>query len=1572
MSVSMCPKDYLPSKESLCCPEYSEQDLIQFHKQPKIIQAENFLASITMAGGGIVSATSTSPAPGHTIYSPASFHNLNSLINQSQGLGTCIAFGIQKKSPIPLFMTTILPFTTDEDDDDDDIDDIASKQHSALDDYIYNSHVKEKGDVLEQEDPGVSYKNCLSSYMELNGKSKDLLQLNYVYLDNACIQYNKYYSVMQFPGIVSTIIPYIPEQKLKQELNHQFQDTYPHIPPSFTYLYIYIYIITKAITLCEISVTVEKYETDLIYDAGTLGLAFAYFEQLVNQRYVYKKNRKLYMSVCILLAYKFAQQREIEDPEEGLNALFTHLERIYGISRDDIIQSEMIIFSELGFSLHRPLTEFMKHVNYIFKELETNLSNYLGESMHHSYIQCCSYVFKNESGDFSSQQSFLDFPISSDEGEYSTHSEDEEFLVNSSISENKMADIDITEDQVALFDGIGNWSKRKDLDGSVHSVFVRGEDCYGCVKDIQRMLRRENSFDRSFSVLLGNHNILNTKLLPLFTSCYQEKKISFSLIKIFVMFTMPLEEKCENYDIILNHCRKSLDAVIQQDFLSCLMKILEDPLSRESKDRSKEETILLELILTLIRNLVAIPSTDITVGNAGYHNNYIHIEFVKSLQEHLVMDTLSLIAQEEGSESFCLLLLEIYTYIFTEITPQQVFFAHYKGLHLDKDEKSIYLNPSQYDPSNISFSEVIQQQSLKSLSASSSLSLRPSSFSSSLMTKTSFGTLTLKKHQPAPSLLTSSRSAGSHVFSSTRSVPPSLLRILYSISYAFITDAFSYVFMNVKREFQSNSIRVLPLDQVHFIQLLTYSLRFIYMHLIYNKINDNETPLEMSMFQCALDAYTFSYIIKCCELYTDDTLQFSFHLDAALLCLQTIMDAWKRKTGLDMLRKLVLCMDSLIKIVENMNERNVSIIKKKRYIHKKKPTDKLAGNDLDDLLAATGQNAGDAAVSTEENPNNEDIPADIPTDISTDIPTDIPVKDTNDIPVNISTDISEISESNNNSEIPKEEEKGEEISLETVDNHGNEDVQNAPNDLTVVENKENSPGDEDNNNNNNEDEDNNNNEDEENDDDDDDDDDMMMRYKEMNFNKELFYSIIYVNVFLSQYTLLISSYKTNPMSLNICLYNYFKGLSIYSEKNISYMPLLYYYKLFISFNEILSDPLCKSSLVINKSLTNTRVDLLKLFDLADSVMSSFFHSLKDHPILVAEALALRPFSITAMISRGYQPELKAIYSSKVVLNDTTDHHIEAVEGEKELSDSDLNMPAEVTPALEELNKKSKRRRMAFLKKSNPEEYEKEKEKESLRRENERKQRKKRHQDPLGDSSEEDLPIDALPSSPRRRVRHPIVWTAEEDEVIKEKYEDIHDLDSRYAILSLMDELACHHRTPNQVKEHVQQLGLEQGTSSTRRTHQMKLRHKKVTLENLEEDYEELVKEKEDRNNHGDSNESDAEFSFDSDDSNATNTIRKDDSSEKENEEEKEKETFFDTNTEDKKKHKTRLVKHINESDSSDDMFSDNSDSEEVSSLAQKRTADDIEDDNIDKQTEESLPSKKKMTYILDSEEEEEE
>lgn len=97
---------------------------------------------------------------------------------------------------------------------------------------------------------------------------------------------------------------------------------------------------------------------------------------------------------------------------------------------------------------------------------------------------------------------------------------------------------------------------------------------------LYRYLRRENPIDRPFSVQIVDHQILETKLIPILnsyifknkyllsilSSSMEDMKMIYTLLKIFVIFTMPFEDNCENMDKLLKGYRDFLKALLNNVF----------------------------------------------------------------------------------------------------------------------------------------------------------------------------------------------------------------------------------------------------------------------------------------------------------------------------------------------------------------------------------------------------------------------------------------------------------------------------------------------------------------------------------------------------------------------------------------------------------------------------------------------------------------------------------------------------------------------------------------------------------------------------------------------------------------------------------------------------------------------------------------------------------------------------------------------------------------------------------------------------------------------------------------------
>ena len=112
-------------------------------------------------------------------------------------------------------------------------------------------------------------------------------------------------------------------------------------------------------------------------EISTVALAIVYFEKLVLKGIVSKPNRKLVMSVCFVLAYKFNEP--VENQGAPLSGLLEDIERVQNLTPKQVLAAEFRIYAHLLFNLHVHKKEYMEHFHQLLHTMDTNPSHYLGE-----------------------------------------------------------------------------------------------------------------------------------------------------------------------------------------------------------------------------------------------------------------------------------------------------------------------------------------------------------------------------------------------------------------------------------------------------------------------------------------------------------------------------------------------------------------------------------------------------------------------------------------------------------------------------------------------------------------------------------------------------------------------------------------------------------------------------------------------------------------------------------------------------------------------------------------------------------------------------------------------------------------------------------------------------------------------------------------------------------------------------------------------------------------------------------------------------------------------------------------
>ena len=177
-------------------------------------------------------------------------------------------------------------------------------------------------------------------------------------LDDPQIRQGKHRIVKSLDGYYFSVLPYTKKKDLKAELNEVFREKNPYLPASMT--------LSKIRNLKREVLDIAK---RLNIELSTVALSYVYFEKLVLKRVVEKANRKLVMSVCLLLALKF---NESTGANAGrIKSLLEEIDRVQGLSPKQVLTAEFAVFSHLLFRLNVSNKLWMAHLKRLLKAPNT-------------------------------------------------------------------------------------------------------------------------------------------------------------------------------------------------------------------------------------------------------------------------------------------------------------------------------------------------------------------------------------------------------------------------------------------------------------------------------------------------------------------------------------------------------------------------------------------------------------------------------------------------------------------------------------------------------------------------------------------------------------------------------------------------------------------------------------------------------------------------------------------------------------------------------------------------------------------------------------------------------------------------------------------------------------------------------------------------------------------------------------------------------------------------------------------------------------------------------------------------
>ncbi|CAH2070182.1 unnamed protein product [Thlaspi arvense] len=201
--------------------------------------------------------------------------------------------------------------------------------------------------------------------------------------------------------------------------------------------------------------------------------------------------------------------------------------------------------------------------------------------------------------------------------------------------------------------------------------YTKSDYCLDNLKDLLRFLRRDDPQSREVFKQVCAWNIVSKDLIPIIEHYQDEQNLVLNAVKVLVFLTMPVEPDSDDIPQQIEYLWGLKSAITFSNIVAVIVSLLETPLENlESDEFNEEDWKLVQLVLTLFRNLLAIHDIS-PLQKAGESTCYLlslRDQFLELLSCENVMDIFLVITQAiEGFNSLLrhdnLLLLEIYHYI---------------------------------------------------------------------------------------------------------------------------------------------------------------------------------------------------------------------------------------------------------------------------------------------------------------------------------------------------------------------------------------------------------------------------------------------------------------------------------------------------------------------------------------------------------------------------------------------------------------------------------------------------------------------------------------------------------------------------------------------------------------------------------------------------------------------------------------------------------------------------------------------------------------------------------------------
>lgn len=211
-------------------------------------------------------------------------------------------------------------------------------------------------------------------------------------------------------------------------------------------------------------------------------------------------------------------------------------------------------------------------------------------------------------------------------------------------------------------------------------AYHREPDCLESVKDLIRYLRHEDE-SRDVRQQLGAAQILQNDLLPLLVQYPQDRTLFDAVVRLMVNLTQPAllcfgkvpsDATARHHFLqVLSYLQAYKEAFASEKVFGVLSEKLYEVLQLDWEQRQEEDTLLIERILLLVRNVLHVPPDPAEEqgvdGDASVHDRVLWALHISGMD-----DLLKFLASAPAEQQWALHVLEIISLMFRDQSPEQL------------------------------------------------------------------------------------------------------------------------------------------------------------------------------------------------------------------------------------------------------------------------------------------------------------------------------------------------------------------------------------------------------------------------------------------------------------------------------------------------------------------------------------------------------------------------------------------------------------------------------------------------------------------------------------------------------------------------------------------------------------------------------------------------------------------------------------------------------------------------------------------------------------------------------------